>query len=79
LFLEVEPVDVRKLDVENQASRKIGLRIDDIVTGRGERFGPPSKGLQQLADCLAYSGVIIYKEDDFPVPAHGDSCIARVL
>src|SRR3984893_3170722 len=70
LFLEIEAVDIRQLDVEDQTRRNIGLRIGYIVTGGGERLSPPSQGLQELAERRAHSGVVVHKEDDFPVLAH---------
>src|SRR5262249_54927691 len=71
LPLQVESVDIRQLDIEDQARREVGLRIGDIVGGRCERLGSPPKGLQQLPDRLADPEVVIHHEDDLPVWAHG--------
>src|SRR5258706_9951334 len=73
LPLQIEAANVRQLDIENKARRKIGLRIGDIVRGGGKRFGSPSQRFQQLADCLAHSEVVIHHVDDLLTHRHDPS------
>src|SRR5438552_7159354 len=79
LALEIQAVDVRQLDIEQETRRQIGLRVGDIFRGTGEQLGSPSQGLQQLAERLSHSGVVVYNEDDFLRRVHDASYCSAVL
>ncbi|CAM5187084.1 hypothetical protein BTHI11S_03572 [Bosea thiooxidans] len=71
LPLQFEPVDIGKLDIEDKAGREIRLVGADIVAGRSEQRRPDPVGLEQLAQRLAQSLVIVDDEHDGVVNDHG--------
>src|SRR5215469_1304374 len=77
LLLELEPVDVGQLDIEDQARWQIGLRRCDIVPDGAEGLGLPPQGPQKLANGLAHSGVVVDNEDDLLAGIHDAS--SRIL
>ncbi len=48
LALQIEPVDVREFDIENQAGGHVGLRVRDVLSSRTERDHMQIEGRKKL-------------------------------
>ena len=64
LALEVQSVDVRKLHVQNQASRDVGLRIRHVLGRGAERDRVHVEAREQLGQRLADPTVVVHDEHD---------------
>ena len=64
LALEIQAIDVRKLHVQHQAGRNVGLRIGQVL-GRGtEGDGVQIEARKKLGERLADPTVVVDDEDD---------------
>ena len=71
LALQLQAVDIGKLDIEDEARGKVRLVCADIVAGGSEQRRPDPVGLEQFAQRLAQSLVIVDDEHDGIVNDHG--------
>src|SRR5581483_9748043 len=59
LLLQVETAQAGKLHVEDQAARRVALRMGEKLPRRGEGLDAPSRRADQTAQCLAHRGIIV--------------------
>src|SRR4051812_19345346 len=70
LPLQIETVDIRQLDVEDEAGWDIRLLRIDIVAGRSERERAHAVCGQELAERLPNAFIVIHEEDDMVFDRH---------
>ena len=70
LPLQIEAVDIRQLDIEDEAGRDVRLVRADVVAGRSERHGAHAVRRQELAERLPDAFIVIDDEDDMVVRRH---------
>src|SRR3546814_10289592 len=70
LSLQIETVDVRQFDVQDQAGRDVRLVGGDIVAGRPECDAAHTVRCQKFVERLADANVVIHDEYDVVVAGH---------
>src|SRR4051794_23999109 len=70
LALQVEPVHVRKLHVENKAGRYVRLGMRDEFGTRAKRDRAQVGGRQERAQRFADATIVIHDEYDVVLPVH---------
>ena len=70
LPLQIEAVDVRQLDIEDEAGGDVRFFRADIVAGRSERHGAHAVRRQEFAERLPDALIVIDDEDDMVVRRH---------
>jgi hypothetical protein len=68
--LEIQSVDVRKLDVENQASRHVGLRIRHVLGSGSERDRAHIEARKELGQRFADPTIVVHDENDVVIRVH---------
>ena len=77
LALEIQSVDVRKFDVQHQASRDIGLRIRHVLGSGTERDRVHIEARKKLGQRFADPTVVVHDENDVVLSIHLCDSAAR--
>src|SRR5437773_6297222 len=70
LPLQIEAVDIRQLDIEDEAGWDVRLVRADIIAGRCESDGAHAVRRQKFAERLPDARIVIYDEYDMVVRRH---------
>ena len=70
LPLQVEAVDIRQLDIENEARGNVRFFRADVLTGRSERHGAHTVRRQELSERLSDTRIVIHDDYDMVVRRH---------
>src|SRR6201991_348899 len=70
LPLEVQAVDVRQFDIQNEARRQVRLSRLDVLAGGGECDRRNTVRSEQFAERLANAYIVVNDEDDIVVVGH---------
>ena len=79
LALQIQSVDVREFDIQDQASRDVGLRIRHVFGSGTERHGVHVEARKKHGQRLADPTIVVHDEDDVVLRVrhsrHGTTCL----
>ena len=70
LALEIQSADVREFQIQNQASRHVGLWIRDVLGSRAERDYVQIESRKKLGQRLADPRVVVHDKNEGVVWVH---------
>ena len=73
LALQIQAVDVRQVDVQDQAPGQVGLGELQVLGGRPEGDDVQVCRGQELLQCFAHAEIVVDDEHDVIVRAHRDA------
>src|SRR4029077_13600659 len=70
LALQVQAVDVRQVDIQDQAPGQVGLGVVQVLGGGPERHDIQVRRAEQLLQCFTQPEIIVHHKDDVILRAH---------